>query len=229
MTLGDLITAFRAEADDTAPPHLWLLPELVRFANEAQNEAARRSRCLLDATTTEVVRYPVKAGIPWVTLHASVIRVEHAQLETPVEDGPARIDILQREMRYDMERRDSNWREATGGEVCRYVPDLQTGKLRLYRVPANDAVLRLEVARLPLCRLEHDQDYLEIPEPYTADLVHWMLWRAYSKRDSDSNDTQRADRALAVFEEVFGKRSSTADELWTGRTPGQRRSTARFF
>lgn len=228
MTLGDLITAFRTEADDTAQPHRWLLPELARHASEAQEEAAARSRCLLDATTPEVVKYAVKASDPWVTLHTSIIRIEHAQLETPVDGAAPRIELLDREMRYDMDRRDPHWRESVGGGVCRYVPDLSTGKIRLYRVPTYDATLRLEVARMPLCDLKHEKDRIEIPHPYAKDLVHWMLWRAFGNRDADVYDVERADRALAIFEGVFGTRSSVADEVWIGQTPGRRRSTVRF-
>lgn len=49
MTLEELIAQFRTDADDTARPYLWGDDDLIRWFNEAVNEACRRSHLLVDS------------------------------------------------------------------------------------------------------------------------------------------------------------------------------------
>jgi hypothetical protein len=231
MTLDELIAEFRDQADDQAVPYLWDEPTLTRYANQADEEAARRSRLLLDATTEAVCKYDVTADDPWITLHASVIEVIHAQIEfTDDEDPPNKTTIyLDRELRYDLDRDRSCWREDKGDPGA-FVPDIERGKLRFDRIPSRDGVLRLEVSRLPLTAMSAGTHQPSMPGRYHIDLVQWMLYRAFSRRDSDGFDPNSAAKALAAFERVFGPPSSAIDEQYHQNLPNlRRRSRGKFF
>jgi hypothetical protein len=54
----------------------------------------------------------------------------------------------------------------------------------------------------------------EIAPRYHHGIVQWMLWRAFGKQDAQTNDPDRAAKALASFEAEFGKKSSALDETY---------------
>jgi len=54
----------------------------------------------------------------------------------------------------------------------------------------------------------------EIAPRYHHGIVQWMLWRAFGKQDAQTNDPDRAAKALAAFEAEFGKKSSAIDETY---------------
>ena len=54
----------------------------------------------------------------------------------------------------------------------------------------------------------------EIAPRYHYGIVQWMLWRAFGKQDSQTNDPDRAAKALVAFEAEFGKKSSALDETY---------------
>jgi hypothetical protein len=54
----------------------------------------------------------------------------------------------------------------------------------------------------------------EIPARYHMSLVNWMLFRAFGKQDTETNDPKKAQDALVEFEKEFGKKSSAIDEKY---------------
>jgi hypothetical protein len=206
MTLQDLITLFRNEADDATEPYLWSDEEVTEFANDAENEACRRARLLVDSSgaVARIDMLAADGGI--VQLHPAVVFVRRAKM--PGHRPLRRITLR------DLDAHNPYWEDAAAGQPIGFVPDYQTGALMLYPAPAVDDSLWLTVVRTPLVEMRSLEDSPEIAPRFHRSLRHWMLYRAYSKQDSQANDPKKAADSLALFEQEFGKKSSAIDENW---------------
>jgi hypothetical protein len=210
MTLSDLITLFRNEVDDSTAPHLWSDEEAIDFANDAEAEACRRARLFVDSSTAEICVVEVLAtdsGL--VTLDPRILFVRRARIEgsRPL----ARMNMQ------DMESDNPYWQNAPAASPRMFITDYQTGKLLLWPIPDQDDVLLLTVVRMPLAEMHDTEDSPEIAPRFHRSLRYWMMFRAYSKQDSQANDPKKAADALALFEQEFGKKSSALDETWIER------------
>lgn len=210
MNLRDLITLFRNDADDATEPFLWSDEEALDFANDAENEACRRGRLLVDSSTADLclVETTVLAG-PLVTLDPRVMFVRRARLEG--QRPLARMNMQ------DMEDQDPMWQDAAPGRSRVFITDYETGKLLLWPTPDADATLLMTVVRTPLAEMNDPEDSPEMAPRFHRSLRHWMLFRAYSKQDAEANDPKKASDSLALFEQEFGKKSSAIDEAWIER------------
>lgn len=212
MNLLQLRTSTRAQVDDTVVPYLCADSLLTEFANEAQEEACRRALLLLDSSTAEVCSITVGAGSEFAQLDDRVILVRKVRVV-------GQPDFLVKTRRADLDQQGTTWLDEEG-EVCAWVPDMETGKLRLYRKPTEDIVLQLTVVRLPLEEMAADDDVPEVKLQMHRQLIHWMRYRFYSLPDTEQNDPKKADAALAAFEAQFGPASTAADELWAEQKYG---------
>lgn len=213
MTLSDLIEQARIRADDTvSTAYLWTDAEWKRYANEAEREACRRARLIVDSTTVSVCRVTLAAGTKTYSLDPRVIFIRRAKLSG--------VAVPLRRVSYrDLDRSVPGWEDETG-EPMAHVPDMDTGKFRPYPAPTAAGTVTLTVVRLPLCDMVQDEDEPEINDRYHESLIHWMLYRAYSKQDAETKDAQKAAENLALFEQEFGKKSSAIDEEWIEREHG---------
>lgn len=205
MNLAQLITLFRQEIDDAEPPYLWTDPEAVDYAADAENEACRRGLLLIDASTASICQYAITAGQPLVTLDPRVLYVGRAILAggtTP----------LTRRLTGNMDADKPGWESDTGTPDS-YITDYQTGKIRLYPSPVATGTLNLTVARLPIAEMDNpNDDSPEIRQEFHRSLVFWMLYRAYRKKDRETEDPEKAKEALAMFEQEFGPRTTAPAE-----------------
>jgi hypothetical protein len=206
MTLQDLITLFRNEADDATEPYLWSDEEVIEFANDAENEACRRARLLVDSTSalTQLLVDPLDAGV--IALDPSVVFVRRASLAN--RRPLARMTVR------DLDDQNPYWQATSPGTPRAFVTDYQTGAILLYPAPAEDDMLLLTIVRTPLVEMASLEDSPEISPRFHRSLRYWMLYRAYSKQDSQANDPKKAADSLALFEQEFGKKSSAIDENW---------------
>jgi hypothetical protein len=206
MTLQDLITLFRNEADDATEPYLWDDDEVTEFANDAEAEACRRARLLVDSTSalTQLLVDPLDAGV--IALDPGVVFVRRATLA-------GRRPLMRVTVR-DLDEQNPYWQNAAPGTPRAFVTDFQTGAILLYPVPAEQDLLLLTIVRTPLAEMRDLQDSPEIAPRFHRSLRYWMLYRAYSKQDSQANDPKKAADSLALFEQEFGKKSSAIDENW---------------
>lgn len=209
MTLRELIDIFRREVDDDVEPYLWTEEELIEYANDAEAEACRRARLLIDASTEAICQIAVVADTASYALDPRVIFVRRAKLA-----GSA-LPLARASVR-DMDDAAPGWDTHTG-TVRAYLSDVDTGRLRLYRTPTVDGVLHLIVVRLPLTEMVSLDDSPEIHVRYQRSLRHWMHYRAYSKKDAETKDDKLAAEGMALFEQEFGKKSSAIDEEWIAR------------
>lgn len=204
MDVSDMIAAYRDESHDIAKPPFMSDDRLLALANEGQIEACRRAG-LLRTSTADVCSASITAGDPMVQLDAKILDVVRARAST----GPYPLAVA---LTLDLDNQVPDW-EASSGEPTDYVPDYESGWLRLYPVPVKDGELRMTVTRLPRL-LESDSDTPEIRTEHHPALVQWMLHRAFGTQDSDLFDPNRSGIALAAFEREFGKKKSARNEAW---------------
>lgn len=209
MKLGDLIRIWRSDVDDQTMPQLWSDEEAYDYANDAQNEACRRARLLVDTTTTEITTIDVVAEAATYGLDPRVLFVRKARFA-----GSAG---LQRMSLADMEAFNPTWEDSSPGTPQMFICDVDTGTICLWPPPAEDGTLIMTVVRDPLVEMNDDDDVPEIAARYHRSLRHWMTYRACMKPDDETFDPKKAASALALFEEEFGKKSSAIEENWVNR------------
>lgn len=203
MNVGDLIAEYRDEANDEVAPFLVSDATLIRYANDAQMEAATRARFFIDST----IRIKVKAGSGLATLDPKIIYVRGARVLD--NDVP-----LRPRYRKDMDCW-PGW-EAETGDAMHFIKDYTSGKLRLHPIPTVDVVLAVTAVRGPLNDLAGTGDDLEIPIRYQQKLVYWMLHRAFAKKDvgGDARDDRLAKEYEDRFAMYFGPPRNAADEVF---------------
>lgn len=212
MTLKDLIALYRADSLDKADPPFCDDALLTLYANEAQDEACRRGQLLRDSSSAMCV-IAFSAGDESVALDPLVVRV----LRSFVEGRP--VGVVDAEA---MDCAMPGWQFETRRDVPqRLVSGMSTGRLHLWPVPAQAGTIRLTVQRLPLESMAGSMDEPEIrPELHRA-LVPWMLYRAYSREDTDLYNDQKAAVHLAKFEAEFGRKASGRNEEWVRNGQGE--------
>ena len=209
MKLRELIGLCRSETDDVTQPYLWSDADWIEYAVDAENEACRRARLLIDSSTAAVCQIAVVAGTALYALDDLVLFVRRAKLSS--QDIPlARVSYR------DLDAFVPGWESHTGTPT-HYATDYETGKVRLYPNPTANATLSLTVVRLPITDMNDLEDMPEIKAHYHRSLRFWMLYRAYAKQDSETKDDAKAATNLALFEQEFGKKSSAIDEEWIER------------
>jgi hypothetical protein len=207
MTLLEMIEACRTDRlDDVAEGSLWSDPELTRYLNEAQDEACRRARLLVDSSTAEICSIAVSAGKALYALDSRIIFVRRAKLAS--RSKPLRfVSYL------DLDEECPGWEDRTG-TVQWVIPDFETGKLRTYRTATAADTMNLTVVRTALEPMTSDGHEPEIPPRFHYSLTAWACHRAFSKPDVDCIDPKRAEGALAEFEREFGPKSPAIDEIY---------------
>lgn len=209
MKLLDLINITRLEMDDEdANSPLITNAEHIEFANDAELEACRRGRLIMDSTTTAIVQIAVVANTATYNLDPRVLSIRRAKLTGLLP--------LKRRNLQDMDSQYAGWDDASASTPSVFMTD-DTGKIRLWPKPNATSTLSMIVVRSPLAEMNDVTDTPEIAARFHRSLRFWMMHRAYSKQDSQANDPKKAMESLAMFEQEFGKKSSAIDETWIQR------------
>ena len=212
MNLRQLIDTARLRAGDDASGYLWSDEEWTEFANDAENQACRRARLIVDSTTTEITEIALSVGTATYDLDQRVIFIRRAKLDgrsTPLR--PASFK--------DLDECRPDWQDETGEPEC-YVVDMDTDTFRPYPTPSVAGTVNLTVVRTPLEPMAADEAEPEIKPRYHLSLVDWMLYRAYSKKDSERFDAKKAKDHFDDFEREFGRPSTAVEELWINQQHG---------
>jgi len=206
MTLEELISACRTERlDDAKDPFLWSDDELTGYFNDAQDEACRRARLLVDSSTAAICSIAITANNALYALDPRVIFVRRAKVAS-------RTKLLGFASYLDMDEHCAGWEDRTG-TIEAVITDFETGTLRTYRTPTADDTLKLTVVRTALEPMAAGEDP-EIAPRFHRSLIEWACYRAYNKHDVDALDPKKAERALAEFEREFGPKSPAIDEIY---------------
>lgn len=200
MTLEELIESLRLDyLDDGVETYRWSNEQLTRWINQAQNDACRRQRLLVDKTSS-IASVTLTAGTANYTLSPLVHMVDEVRFNgevVPKYDAETLDDVL------------PGWNDLDPGEPIGYMQNART--LTLIPTPATSqdgGTLSLTVWRLPLTTLEDDDDEPEIDPGYHEDLCHYAAAKAYRMPDEDLRDTHLAEFHEAEFDRAFGPRIS---------------------
>lgn len=238
MQASDLIAAFRQRADDKVEPYLFSDPDALQWASEGEREACLRAKLLFDDTSA-LCTIPIAALTPRYPLDPRIVTVDRVWLDrSDLYPGTRKTELrrldqantrIGRPDRCDYGNAPYDLATREGARLHGYSIDGET--LRLYPLPDASwgttpfSVLRLEVYRLPLLGMDANPAAPgpEIPEIHHDGLIDWMLYRAYSTQDADSNDPNKAADALALFTQRFGDRPSAKAHRM--QQEGRRRTT----
>lgn len=206
MTLSELITLYRAQAQDTAEPYFCSDKLLTIYANEGQDEACRRGQLLRDAASPLcTVAYAQDAES--VALDYRVWTVLQAFV------NGQQVDVVGAD---EMAAFMPNWtaQASSAKQPTRVVTGVTAGRLHLWPIPSQAGQIKLHVLRLPLNRMSNVNDRPEIRQEAHPALVEWMLYCAYSRPDADLGDPTKAATALRKFVAEFGEKHGARNEQW---------------
>lgn len=208
MNLKQLRDALRDDIRDSTTPYLVSDGLAARLLNEAEMEAARRARLLVDSTSA-MTQIAVTAGNPLVSLDPRIIKVRRARLASQVLP-------LQLRSVATMDAQYAGW---DSDSVPASVPQIlvvgaDSGVCRLYPPPINADTLQLIAVREPLALMSADDDAPEVPPRTHEGLLNWAKWRVYSNDDADLYDPKRAATAYQAFEAEFGPKRAIIDEAF---------------
>jgi hypothetical protein len=211
MTLEQLITLYRADTKDEVLPY-FCEPELLAiYANEAQDEACRRGQLIRDSVSS-VCTIAYAQGASSVPVSSKIVAILRARIDGHIVRTVS-VDAMDEVF--------PGWEvDTTQTRPTHLVSGESDGVLMLWPKPAEAGSIKLTVLRLPINRLENDNDTPEIREESHVALVNWMMYRAYSRADSDLYDERKAATALARFEAEFGRKASARNEQWVRNGAG---------
>ncbi len=212
MNRSQMRKEIRALADDITPnPYLWSEDFLNMRIDEARKQASRRAK-LFVTSEEQVCRMLVKANVPFSTLDPRIINIR--QIYKSDTDVP--ICKVHHE---DLNDRFPGWRTQTG-ETLGYCMGVEKRKIRWLMTPSADITIRLLAVVEADC---WDNDTDEDPyfaERYQYELMSWVLYRMYSKRDSDQYAPDLAKDYYDQFEAEFGPPSRAVEEQWVLENQG---------
>lgn len=197
---------------DSADPPFWIDAEVDEFANDAQMEAVRRGLLITDSTTAEICEIDYTTD-PVLPLDPRVIVIRAAIVE-----GQS-LPLIRARLNW-MEASFPGWRSHTGQFPTIYIDDWSSDNIRLYPTPTQSGTVLLTVAREPLEEMAATTDVPELPARWHRGLLQWMLYRGYSKEDSETYDPRRAAEAEGRFVAEFGEKKSARNERWAAETSG---------
>ncbi|MGE0383414.1 MAG: hypothetical protein AB7N65_14190 [Vicinamibacterales bacterium] len=156
MKLGQIIAAFRREADDAVAPYLASDDDAKAWANEAVAEACRRSPLIVDSSTVSICTLTAVAGEPWIPYDDRIVHIRRAK-----PTGQPAVPVIALE---DMDDWREDWEAETGTDLIALVSRMETWKFRAYPVLTADRDIALTVQRVPLGDMDDlDNDEPEIP------------------------------------------------------------------
>lgn len=203
MKVEDFITEFRCTVSDNEAPHFWSSESIVRYLNEAVQEACERSKLIEDRSTPAVCAITLQPGESTYSLHASVFEIKRLVLRGwPLDETS--VEALDADM--------PGWEGRTGTPryfIFEQASGAQAARVRLVPAPTAADAVALTVYRGALNPLseDRDQERPEISDRFHDRLMDWVLHRAYLKQDADTFDPTKAAESLALFTQAFGARA----------------------
>ena len=202
MKVADFIDGFRSSVGDNEVPYFWSAEDIVRYLNEAVQEACERAKLIEDRRTPAVCNLALQAGVSTYDLHPSVLEIKRLTL-----NGQKLDETSEEELDEDC----PGWELQSGKPSCfifEQAAGVQPPRLRFVRSPVSAGAVALTVFRGALKPLSADLDTgkPEIPERFHERLMDWVLHRAYLKQDADAFDPSKAAVSLALFVQSFGAR-----------------------
>lgn len=211
----------RQRLNDSTAPLLWSDEELNDFIGQAVDEAAIRSRSILDSTTAACCSIAAVAAKSAYPLHPSVFQIKR------VYDITNQTELKKTSFE-ELDDFRSSWQSDTGNPT-HYIDDFNhygddsAGKrsVTLYPIPTINASIKLTVYRVPLDELD-DGSEPELPSFQHADLIWWVCYLAYLKQDADAVNVGKSAQFEQKFIEAFGKKQDARKLEWRRKNRAMR-------
>ena len=194
MNLGAMIQRFRVLTRDTVKRYMWQDDEIAPWFVEAESEAAIRSRLIRDD-----IEIDITAGDAVLDLPADLFEIEYAELR----DSSGNVFEITALTRKELSVVRPLWRTTTE-RPAHFIHEEKT--LVLGAIADQDYILYVEFFRTPRNPLSSEKDEPEIAAHHHEHLIDWVMFRAYSKPDSDSMNPGKAQESEARFIDYFGPR-----------------------
>lgn len=210
MEISELEYLYRHQADDNMQNYRLDGTGFLFFLNEAQRKAARNANLLFDKTSS-FTQIAITANKSKYSIDSSIYAITDAILT--YNDGA--VTNLEITDRTELNRTFNEWRQEVNSPFFL----IHTKKsIEIVPTPDTTYTLQLEVYRYP-SKLESSSDDLEIEEEHHEHLVDWVLYRAFSTKDADSVDVQKAMTAKDNFLKYFGQvpRAVTRKDQYANR------------
>ena len=202
MKVAEFITDFRADLVDNDTPPLWSDADIVRYLNDAVQEANVRAFLTEDRQTPAVCTITLVPDVSTYQLHPSVFEIKRATLrgrpldETSVEELDDECPGWE------------NWKGSPRLFIFEQASGARPASIRLVRIPTQADTLSMTVYRGALNPLTAANGTAkpELPERFHERLKDWVYRCAYLKQDADAFDKSKAIEFEASFERSFGAR-----------------------
>lgn len=189
-----------SKEDNEATLLRWSNEELTQNINEAIRQVYRRILPVKDILIT----IPVIAGTHTYSLDPIIIQL--LGIRSPLTELPlVQLDI---EDIWDVPQ----W-ESVQGDPTHYIPNYDTGTIRLYPEPTQGDTLSLMYYRLPITELSWSANTLgpELRNEFQIPMLNYALFLAYMKDEANTNDPAKAQNFLALFNQEFPQTSAYSD------------------
>ncbi len=202
MNVKELIEAFRVDSLDRVSPYFWNNETVIRFLNEAEDEACIRQKLIREKVDPTICRIDVQQGVSTYELDPRVIDIVYASLVFVGSENMLPY-VLGKTTSDELDAARPLWRAFPFRPQSIICYDTS---IEVDCKPDTDYVINLEVNRLPLAPMKQLADCPEINRIHHRHLVKWALFRAFSMPDADTFDGKRAAIFENQFDEYFGKR-----------------------
>jgi hypothetical protein len=195
VNLCSLVDGFLADEGNRPSPAAWLRKDLVRWFNEAEDEAATRSQLI-----RKTIPFQISSGDNEIALPSEVFEVQTARIVmNGITYWLSPSDI------HEQDRKFRDWRDTT--DIPSAFIHLDSSILLNRKWPEfTGAELLLECFCLPSSPMEQNEDEPEISSIHHRRLAGWVRYRAYSVPDADFGDQKKAAQGLQDFTDYFGER-----------------------
>lgn len=186
---------------------LWKNLELASYADEAAFEFAMR-RPIKDSLTAAVCNVAVTTPTADYSYHASIQAIERARF---VETVAGTEHPLQKVTHTWLDEEHPRWQQDEVGDPRYYIEDSDERRILLYPAPQLNGTLYLTVRRYPVTHLSwalKDVSTPDVPAEHHWALIDFMLYRAYLKRDAETENPGLAEAHLNAFDAKVGPRPS---------------------
>jgi hypothetical protein len=190
MKMSEILSLARDQLDDNQAPFLWSDAELTAYLNKSLDELCEQAELIRDSSTPSICQIAISKDQAVYKLDDRVLDIKRARLVT------YDVRITKRTTTF-LDRYYQGWDSAMaspGTPQC-FLMDQDSGKITLVPTPDADDNLKMTVVRLPLVPLS-TSDRVAVPEihrKYHFDLLTGVLWRAYSKQDSETYNPRKAE------------------------------------
>lgn len=212
MTLTELLAELRenllrdsSTLENGPPDSYWSDTSLIRYIEDAHRQFARKSLCLRDDTTQEVVRVTLVAGQQMYTLNESILRVQSAKHQDSTTDLVRITHLINFSFINPSTEFIDTVTSRQPGRPMRFatdegvqVDDEHQVRMLVDPIPSADEAgkkIYMRVIRMPLTKLvaTNMDGKPEIPEDCQLDMLEWAAWRALRNWDVDAEARSKAN------------------------------------